>query len=71
MHKACKHTPVFFHPMTHFCNAQRPDFMSGIPEIAQKLNASLIKQSKNKSNSWPQKINESKMLHLAGKKYNK
>ena len=41
--------------MTHFCNAQRPDFMSGIPEIAQKLNASLIKQSKNKSNSWPQK----------------
>ena len=40
--------------------------MSGIPEIAQKLNASLIKQSKNKSNGWPQKINDSKMLHLAG-----
>ena len=57
--------------MTHFCNAQRPDFMSGIPEITQKLNASLIKQSKNKSNSWPQKKNDSKMLHLAGKKYNK
>ena len=23
--------------MTHFCNAQRPDFMSGIPEIAQEI----------------------------------
>ena len=41
--------------MTHFCNAQCPDFMSGIPEIAQKT---LLKwcRNENQQTGYPAEI---------------